>query len=84
MLRRAVWDFALYKSLPPEHKNYELAVDASGWLFWDGEEQVGEDGRFTFRYACEVLDVDYKKIRQYALRLSRSDVQRLSDTVRFL
>lgn len=84
VLRRAIWDFALYRALPQEHKNYKLAVDASGWLFWDGEEMIGEDGRFTFKYACEALDVDFNKVRECALKLNRSDIQRLSDPVRFL
>ena len=77
VLRRAIWDFALYRALPQEHKNYKLAVDASGWL-------LGEDGRFTFKYACEALDVDFNKVRECALKLNRSDIQRLSDPVRFL
>lgn len=81
VLRRAIWDFALYKDLPESHANHQLAVDAAEWLFWDGEDMVpAGDSRFTFLLACEVLGLDPEVVRYHARSLSRADIQRTSDS----
>lgn len=78
IVRRAVYDFALYRDLPEDDPMYEHAVDAAGWLFWDGEEEVDDDGRMTFRYICEIIGVEPAHIRHRALKLNREDIRRLN------
>lgn len=76
VVRRAVWDFVLYKD--PTAANHELAVDAAGWLFWDGQEEEDEEGRYSFLYICSILGIDPKKVRDHALRLTRADIQKMN------
>ncbi len=84
IVRRAVWDFALYRNVDPEKDKdrYNLAVDAAGWLFWDGEEEVDEEGRYTFIHICNELDLDPGIVRAGVLKLSRSDIQRLNNHIK--
>lgn len=77
IVRRAIWDFVLYK----KSKNVEkraLAREAEGWLFWPGEEDTDAEGRVTFQYVCSILNVDPARIRHSAKRLKRTDIQRLT------
>ena len=81
ILRRAIWDFVFYrevnkKAFPLAHA---LAVDAAGWLFWDGTEMYDEHGRFTFLHICETLNVCPRRIRAGALKLNREDVRKLNN-----
>lgn len=84
VVRRAVWDFVLYRDEDPKksHDRYQLAEDAAGWLWWDGEEEIDEEGRYTFRFICETLDLDPKAVRKYALSLTREDIQRLNNNIK--
>ena len=93
IVRRAIWDFVLYRDEDPdrykvkaERKKCEarlaIAEDAAGWLFWDGEEQVDGEGRYTFRYICEILDLSHAQVREHALKLTREDIQRLNNHIK--
>lgn len=80
IIRRAVLDFALWKDADPveEELHYKLACDAAGWLFFDGTENVDEEGRYTFLYICSLLEMDAQEIREHALTLTRKDLQRFN------
>jgi hypothetical protein len=84
IIRRAVWDFALYRECDPvaEAEKHGLAEDAAGWLFWDGEEATDAEGRYTFQYICMLLDLDPKQIRTAAMRLNRNDIQKLNSNIK--
>jgi len=51
-------------------------------LFWDGEESMDEDGRYTFKHICMLLDLDSKQIRDAATRLKRDDIQKLNNSIK--
>ncbi len=80
IIRRAILDFVLYRhhSKATHPEEYTLALDAAGWLFFDGHETVNEDGRYTFQFLCGVLELDPTQIRNAALSLSKADVQRFN------
>jgi hypothetical protein len=78
ILRRAIWDFALYRDAEEGTERYQLAVDAAGWIFWDGEEMMSEDGLYTFKYICFALDLDVKQLRDATLKLSRESISRIN------
>lgn len=91
IIRRAIWDFVLYRDEDP--KQYEdgderdrcrarldLAEDAAGWLFWDGEETVDEGGRWTFRFICSTLELDHKRVRHGILRMTRDHIKHLNSS----
>lgn len=93
IMRRAIWDFVLYKDeTPKSHKHPEdkkksqerlsLAEDAAGWLFWDGEETCDEQGRYTFKYICEILDLEPSRVRKRALAMTRDEIQRLNSHIK--
>lgn len=82
VLRRQIWDFVLYKDADPDSKEYTYAEDAAGWIWWDGEEDLDEFHRPTFRHICCVLGLDPRDVREATLRLKRNDVARLSKTLR--
>ena len=84
IVRRAVWDFVLYRHYSPTDnpESYEIAVDAAGWLFWDGEEEVDDEGRYTFHYICDLLGMDPRRVREHVLNLSREDIQRLNNHIK--
>lgn len=82
IVRRAVLDFAIYrhvskKERPEEHA---LAIDAAGWLFWNGLEPLDDDGRYSFLYICRILDLDANEIRKAALSLTKEDIQRINNS----
>lgn len=79
ILRRAVYDFILYRDLQPGQPNADLAEDAAGWLFWDGEEELDDEGRWTFRHICTVLSIDHVRLRRRTLALTRDDIKRLNN-----
>jgi hypothetical protein len=81
IVRRAVWDFVLYRHVDPETNpdGYDLAVDAAGWLFWDGEEEVDDEGRYSFQYICSLFEMDPHRVRKHVLGLSQKDIQRLNN-----
>ncbi len=85
IVRRAVLDFALYREFVEDFDDADerdlrarLAVDAAGWIFWDGEEVCDEEGRYTFRHICQLLGMDHKLIRTQALELTREDLKRFN------
>lgn len=84
IVRRAVWDFVLYRGADPvtDKERYDLAADAAGWLFWDGEEEIDDCGRYSFKYICTVLELDAKSIRKGVLALTRKDIQRLNNHIK--
>jgi hypothetical protein len=84
IVRRAVWDFVLYRDMDAaqDEERYALAVDAAGWLFWDGEEEIDMDGRYTFHYICSLLDLNVRHVRKSVLKLSRNDIQRLNNHIK--
>ena len=85
VVRRAVWDFVLYRGCDEKRDTdrYGLAVDAAGWLFWDGEDsEDGTDSRYTFLNICLCLELDPQRIREGILRLTRSDIQRLNSNIK--
>lgn len=104
-MRRAIWDFVLYKDedaskIRPEkgrtrkarkeleeekkrsEERFSVAVDAAGWLFWDGAEEVDAEGRYTFLHICDLLDLRPKEMRDRILVLTRNDIQRLNNHIK--
>ena len=79
IVRRAVWDFVFYRDVHPRREpiKYAIATDAAGWLFWDGTETVDDQGRFTFLYICDSLNLEPRQVRREVLRLRREDAKRL-------
>jgi hypothetical protein len=79
ILRRAVWDFALYRDVKKkaDPERYQLAVDAAGWIFSNEVGAKEEGARFTFLYVCEVLGLDPARIRRSAVELDRDRVRQL-------
>ena len=84
IVRRAVWDFVLYRRTNPDTDSdrYNMAADAAGWLFWDGEERSDNNGLYTFRHICATLDLDAKEVRDGILKLERNDIQRLNNNIK--
>jgi hypothetical protein len=105
IMRRAIWDFALYREEDPKRfdpskaktvkqrrkleaqrkkaeRDLATAEDAAGWLFWDGEEEVDEQGRYTFRYICTMLDLNPAEVRARALSMTREEVQKLNNHIK--
>lgn len=80
IVRRAVLDFALYKNADPklDKVHHQIAVDAAGWLFFDGTETYDEEGRYTFLYICALLELEPRPIRAKALELDSTDIHRFS------
>lgn len=72
VLIRAVRDFVNYKDTKRGSEQYKLAVDAAGWLFWDGREPM------TFLKICDTVGLDSENIRKITLTLSRDDLRRMS------
>lgn len=82
VLRRQIWDFVLYRNSEPGTEEYQLAEDAAGWIWWDGEEDIDETGRPTFHYICCVLEVTPASIRNAALQLTRESISRLNNQIK--
>lgn len=72
ILLRAVRDFVTYRNAPKDSDQYLIAVDAAGWVFWDGEEEL------TFRYICDQINVDADKMRKVMLALTPDDLLRMT------
>lgn len=82
VVRRAVWDFVLYRdSKNAEHMG--IAAEAAGWLFSDEEDAPeGEDERYTFVNICSALELDPRYVRECVLRLKRDDIPRLNNNIK--
>ena len=72
ILLRAVRDFVNYKDSKEGTEQYAIAVDAAGWIFWDGKEEM------TFRYICSTLDIDYRGMRKKISMLTKEDLLRMT------
>lgn len=68
VLRRAIYDFVMYRGYDKKTKQYALAVDAAGWIWWDGEE-FG-----TFLFVCSVLGVNPTQMRRRLLTVKREQL----------
>lgn len=77
-LRRAIWDFALYRDAKEGSERQQLAIDAAGWIFWDGEEHTDEEGRWTFHYVCATLGLVPEQIREATLKLTRETISKIN------
>lgn len=75
VLRRAIWDFAMYREASRDSKKFELAADAAGWIWFDGEE-LG-----TFLAICGHLDLDPVSLRRQILKLYRKDVEKINKRI---
>jgi hypothetical protein len=84
IVRRAVWDFVLYRNADPEEQKdrYGLALDAAGWIFWDGEEEIDDEGRYSFLFICNYLGLDAKRVRKVVLQLRRQDIRKLNNYIK--
>lgn len=76
ILRRAVYDFVLYRD--ETHVNHSLALDSAAWLFCSFPQEEQVDGEWTFVYICQDLGLDPRSVRQRTLRLTTRDITRLS------
>ena len=93
-MRRAIWDFVLYRNEDPKGRGKDpdekkkclerlsVAEDAAGWLFWDGEEETDDGGRYTFKFICEMLDLEPSAVRARALSMTREDIQSLNNSIK--
>lgn len=72
VLIRAVRDFVNYRNAERGTEEHKLAVDAAGWIFWDGREPM------TFLKICETVGLDPENIRKITLTLSRDALLRMS------
>ncbi len=72
VLLRAVRDFVNYRDAKKGSEQYKLAVDAAGWLFWNGREPM------TFLKICETVGLDPENIRKITLTLTRDELLRMS------
>ncbi len=72
ILVRAIRDFVNYKNSPEGSEEYKIAVDAAGWIFWNGEEFL------TFRWTCKHLGGDPVKTRRLVLRLKPKDLTKMT------
>jgi len=84
IVRRAVWDFVLYRDANPkcDKDKYNMACDAAGWIFWEGEEDLDDEGRYSFAYICGELGLHPTQVRAGVLRLKRSDIQKLNNHIK--
>lgn len=72
ILLRAIRDFVTYREAKEGTEQYEIAQDAAGWVFWEGEEKL------TFRDICMQIGEDPEKIRRLMLRLTKDDLLRMA------
>lgn len=82
VLRRQIWDYVLYRDAKQGTEDYCLAEDAAGWIWWDGEEDIDDCGRPTYRYICKILNIDHRKMREAALRLTRDEITVLNNQLK--
>lgn len=82
IVRRALWDYVLYAERRDDPELHEIGIDAAAWLFWDGEEEVGEDGTYTFLYVCGVLGLDPRAVRNAAAELTPQDLTRMNNNIK--
>ena len=75
MLRRAAWDFALYRHYR-SGKKAAIFRDAHKWIFLPPVVEEDIDRFATFEYICMILDLDPDHARETVLKLRRKDLVR--------
>ena len=81
VVRRAVSDFVLHtNSDKAEMRGH--AEDARRWLLTDDGDDLDEDGRYSFSYACEMLGLDLGTVRARLTRLRPEDIRRLESKLK--
>lgn len=68
VLRRAVWDYVLYRESVDTAK-HQLSVEAQEWLFSDVDEWM------SFMFICKSLDINPSRIRRYADIITRKEIE---------
>lgn len=79
ILRRAVYDFVLYRD--EDHEHHALALDSARWIFCRNEEDE-VDGSWTFTYICKDLGLNPAMVRRKARQVTVRDITRLSYLVK--
>lgn len=72
ILVRAIRDFVNYRQAKAGTEEHKIAVDAAGWLFFDGEEFL------TYRWTCRVLGGDPVQTRRVILKLKPKDLTKMT------
>lgn len=75
VLFRAVRDFVNYRHAKPGTEGHKLAVDAAGWIWWNGTEDM------TFLKVCEIIGENPHKIRRITLKLTPDELKRMTREV---
>lgn len=71
ILLRAVRDYVTYREMEVGTEQHNIALDAAGWIFWNGREVM------TFRYICLQIDLDPVWLRKVIQSLSKDDLLRM-------
>lgn len=72
ILIRAIRDFVNYRNEPVGSDTHKIAVDAAGWIFWNGEED------FTYRWVCRLLGGDPVRTRKMILKMKPQDLVKMT------
>lgn len=81
VVRRAVWDYILHKDSKYSDKKL-MSDDARRWLFSESDDDLDENGCYSFAYACAMLGLDVDNMRIRVLRLRAQDIQRLNNNMK--
>lgn len=71
ILVRAIRDFVNYRRKPVGTEEHKIAVDAAGWIFFDGEEFL------TYRWTCRLLGGDPIQTRRVILKMEPKDLTKM-------
>lgn len=72
ILVRAIRDFVNYRHKPAGTDEHKIAVDAAGWIWFNGEEFL------TYRWTCRILGGDPEKTRKFILTLKPKDLLKMT------
>lgn len=72
ILVRAIRDFVNYRNEPAGTDAHKVAVDAAGWIFWNGEED------FTYRWVCKLLGGNPDRTRKQILKMRPQDLIKMT------
>jgi len=75
VLFRAVRDYVNYKDAKPGTERHKIAVDAAGWIWWNGTEDM------TFLKVCEIVGLNPHKIRKITASLTPEELKRMAREV---
>lgn len=70
ILLRAIRDFVNYRHAKSGTEQHKIAVDAAGWVFWEGDEREF----MSFRWVCDQLDLSPEHTRRLMRSLSPRDL----------